>query len=86
VRFVTHHHPGALASAIQPLAAYGVNMTSLQSRPITRSENRPEQIAKIRWQNGQCRTRFARPHNELASGEGGCRAGIVEGVARHSHL
>lgn len=34
VRFVTHHHPGALASAIQPLAAYGVNMTSLQSRPI----------------------------------------------------
>ena len=34
VRFVTHHHPGALASAIQPLAEYGVNMTSLQSRPI----------------------------------------------------
>jgi prephenate dehydratase len=34
VRFVTHHHPGALASAIQPLAASGVNMTSLQSRPI----------------------------------------------------
>jgi len=34
VRFVTHHHPGALASAIQPLAEFGVNMTSLQSRPI----------------------------------------------------
>jgi prephenate dehydratase len=34
VRFVTHHHPGALASAIQPLATYGVNMSSLQSRPI----------------------------------------------------
>ena len=34
VRFVTHHHPGALASAIQPLAAFGVNMCSLQSRPI----------------------------------------------------
>ena len=34
VRFVTHHHPGALASAIQPLARYGVDMCSLQSRPI----------------------------------------------------
>jgi prephenate dehydratase len=34
VRFVTHHQPGALASAIQPLAEFGVNMTSLQSRPI----------------------------------------------------
>ncbi len=34
VRFVTHHDPGALALAIQPLAEYGVNMTSLQSRPI----------------------------------------------------
>ncbi len=34
VRFVTHHHPGALASAIQPLATFGVNMCSLQSRPI----------------------------------------------------
>jgi chorismate mutase/prephenate dehydratase len=34
VRFVTHHHPGALLSAIEPLARYGVNMASLQSRPI----------------------------------------------------
>jgi prephenate dehydratase len=34
VRFVTHHHPGALLSAIEPLARYGVNMVSLQSRPI----------------------------------------------------
>jgi prephenate dehydratase len=34
VRFVTHHHPGALLSAIEPLARFGVNMTSLQSRPI----------------------------------------------------
>jgi chorismate mutase/prephenate dehydratase len=34
VRFVTHHHPGALAAAIQPLAEFSVNMTSLQSRPI----------------------------------------------------
>lgn len=34
VRFVTHHHPGALASAIQPLARHGVDMCSLQSRPI----------------------------------------------------
>jgi chorismate mutase / prephenate dehydratase len=34
VRFVTHHHPGALAAAIQPLAEFAVNMTSLQSRPI----------------------------------------------------
>jgi prephenate dehydratase len=35
VRFVTHHHPGALLSAIEPLARYGVNMAALQSRPIT---------------------------------------------------
>jgi prephenate dehydratase len=34
VRFVTHHHPGALARAINPLATFGVNMCSLQSRPI----------------------------------------------------
>ena len=34
VRFVTHHHPGALLSAIEPLARYGVNMAALQSRPI----------------------------------------------------
>jgi prephenate dehydratase len=34
VRFVTHHQPGALARAINPLASYGVNMCSLQSRPI----------------------------------------------------
>ena len=34
VRFVTHHHPGALHAAIEPLGRYGVNMTSLQSRPI----------------------------------------------------
>ena len=34
MRFVTHHHPGALLSAIEPLARYGVNMVSLQSRPI----------------------------------------------------
>jgi chorismate mutase/prephenate dehydratase len=34
VRFVTHHHPGALLSAIEPLARFGVNMASLQSRPI----------------------------------------------------
>ena len=32
--FVTHHHPGALLSAIEPLARFGVNMVSLQSRPI----------------------------------------------------
>ena len=34
VRFVTHHHPGALHDAIEPLRRYGVNMSSLQSRPI----------------------------------------------------
>jgi prephenate dehydratase len=34
VRFVTHHHPGALVDAIEPLGRHGVNMTSLQSRPI----------------------------------------------------
>jgi len=34
VRFVTHHQPGALARAINPLAAFGVNMCSLQSRRI----------------------------------------------------
>ena len=34
IRFVTHHHPGALHDAIEPLRRYGVNMTSLQSRPI----------------------------------------------------
>ncbi len=34
VRFVTHHHPGALHDAIEPLGRLGVNMTSLQSRPI----------------------------------------------------
>jgi prephenate dehydratase len=34
VRFVTHHHPGALHDAIEPLGRFGVNMTSLQSRPI----------------------------------------------------
>jgi prephenate dehydratase len=34
VRFVTHHHPGALVDAIAPLGRHGVNMTSLQSRPI----------------------------------------------------
>ncbi|MGZ4481353.1 MAG: prephenate dehydratase, partial [Gaiellales bacterium] len=34
VRFVTHHHPGALHDAIEPLRRYGVNMCSLQSRPI----------------------------------------------------
>jgi prephenate dehydratase len=34
IRFVTHHHPGALVAAIEPLARLGVNMTSLQSRPI----------------------------------------------------
>ena len=34
VRFVTHHHPGALHDAIEPLRRFGVNMTSLQSRPI----------------------------------------------------
>ncbi len=34
VRFVTHHQPGALAAAITPLAEFGVNMSSLQSRPI----------------------------------------------------
>jgi prephenate dehydratase len=34
IRFVTHHHPGALHAAIAPLARFGVNMTSLQSRPI----------------------------------------------------
>src|SRR5205085_1972784 len=34
VRFVTHHHPGALLRALEPLAQYGVNITSLQSRPI----------------------------------------------------
>jgi len=34
IRFVTHHHPGALHDAIEPLRRYGVNMSSLQSRPI----------------------------------------------------
>ncbi len=34
IRFVTHHHPGALHDAIEPLRRFGVNMTSLQSRPI----------------------------------------------------
>ena len=34
VRFVTHHHPGALVDAIEPLGRHAVNMTSLQSRPI----------------------------------------------------
>jgi len=34
VRFVCHHEPGALHSAIAPLARHGVNMSSLQSRPI----------------------------------------------------
>jgi prephenate dehydratase len=34
VRFVTHHHPGALHDAIEPLGRHGVNMCSLQSRPI----------------------------------------------------
>ncbi|MDX6553784.1 MAG: hypothetical protein QOH74_2272 [Gaiellales bacterium] len=34
IRFVTHHHPGALHDAIEPLRRYGINMTSLQSRPI----------------------------------------------------
>jgi prephenate dehydratase len=34
LRMVTHHHPGALHDAIEPLGRYGVNMTSLQSRPI----------------------------------------------------
>ena len=34
IRFVTHHHPGALLDAIEPLQRFGVNMTSLQSRPI----------------------------------------------------
>ena len=34
IRFVTHHHPGALHEAIEPLKRFGVNMTSLQSRPI----------------------------------------------------
>jgi prephenate dehydratase len=34
VRFVCHHHPGALHSAIEPLARHGVNMSSLQSRPL----------------------------------------------------
>jgi len=34
IRFVTHHHPGALHDAIEPLRRYGVNMCSLQSRPI----------------------------------------------------
>jgi prephenate dehydratase len=34
VRFVTHHHPGALLRALEPLARYGVNIASLQSRPI----------------------------------------------------
>src|SRR2546425_1279049 len=34
IRFVTHHHPGALHEAIEPLRRFGVNMTSLQSRPI----------------------------------------------------
>ena len=34
IRFVTHHHPGALHDAIEPLWRFGVNMTSLQSRPI----------------------------------------------------
>jgi chorismate mutase / prephenate dehydratase len=34
IRFVTHHHPGALHDAIEPLGRLGVNMTSLQSRPI----------------------------------------------------
>src|SRR6478736_10208769 len=34
IRFVTHHHPGALHDAIEPLRRFGVNMSSLQSRPI----------------------------------------------------
>jgi prephenate dehydratase len=34
IRFVTHHHPGALHDAIEPLRRFGVNMWSLQSRPI----------------------------------------------------
>jgi prephenate dehydratase len=34
IRFVTHHHPGALHDAIEPLRRFDVNMTSLQSRPI----------------------------------------------------
>jgi prephenate dehydratase len=34
IRFVTHHHPGALHDAIEPLRRFGVNMCSLQSRPI----------------------------------------------------
>src|SRR6478672_923069 len=28
IRFVTHHHPGALHDAIEPLRRYGVNMSS----------------------------------------------------------
>ena len=34
IRFVTHHHPGALSDAIEPLRRFGINMCSLQSRPI----------------------------------------------------